>query len=309
MAGKKVLVVDDEHDIVALLKRLLELKNYKVITAYDGREAIEKMFKEKPDAVILDIMLPEMDGFEVCQRLRNDKFTHFVPIIFLSAMDEVSSKVKGMKVGADDYLTKPFDPQELEVRVEGVLRRTRAHISASPLTNLPGNISIEEEIKKRIARGEKFAVCYLDLDNFKAYNDKYGYERGDEVIQMISQILMEVVKEFGEKDDFIGHIGGDDFIIVTTPDRVDILSFQIINEFEDTIKDYYDEEDRRRGGIEVTDRKGNILKVPFISISIVVVTNEKKKLLHYGQVSEILAELKKYAKMKKGSVLLKDRRD
>lgn len=249
-----------------------------------------------------------MNGYEVCSRLKEGVFTRFIPIIMLTARGRTEDRITGIKVGTDDYLVKPFDLQELKVRVEGALRRTRAQIGANPLTGLPGNPSIEEEIKKRIEGGERFAVLYLDNDNFKSYNDKYGYAKGDKVIQLVAKILRETIERYGGEDDFIGHIGGDDFIIITSIQMADRVAMEILSRFDHLIPLEYEEEDRKLGYIKTKDRMGREIKYPLMTISIACVTNANRKITHYAQVSELGAELKKYAKSKPISIYVKDRR-
>ncbi|MDI6703756.1 MAG: response regulator [bacterium] len=309
MGKTKILVVDDEEDIATVLREVLHTKGYEVIVAREGREAIDRAMDERPDIILLDVMLPGISGYEVCKCLKENRLTHLIPIVMITAKHEVNDKVTGIGVGADDYLTKPFIFAELEARIEGILRSTRYKISTSPLTGLPGNVSIEEEIKKRMASGERFAVCQLDVDNFKAYNDKYGYDKGDEVIRFIAKVLIKVLDEYGDKRDFISHIGGDDFILVISPSRVDKICSEIISEFDKRIPLRYNEKDRKRGYIESLDRQGNLQKFPIMSISISCVTNEKRHFTHYAQVTEIITELKKYAKQHKGSIYVKERRE
>jgi diguanylate cyclase (GGDEF)-like protein len=304
----KVLIIDDEEDIVAILKKVLELKSYDVISAADGVEGIQKAKTEEPDIILLDVMIPKIDGYEVCKRLRSDRFTGLVPIIMLTAKGESYDKILGLERGADDYLTKPFDLAELEARIKGVLHHARHREAVNPLTRLPGNISIEEEIKRRLKEKKIFAVAYFDLDNFKAYNDRYGYERGDAIIQFVASIIKKVITELGLPDDFIGHIGGDDFIIVSTPDRIGKVCQSVIEEFDKTIPLHYSEADRKQGFITSKDRLGRRQKFPIMTLTTVAVSNERHRITHYAQISERAIELKRYAKKIKGSCFVMDRR-
>lgn len=308
MGQGRILLIDDEPDISTIVKTSLEHEGYEVLTATNGEEGLSKARSWLPDLILLDVMMSGMNGYEVCAKLKEGLSTRFIPIIMLTAKGEVSDKIMGIRMGTDDYLVKPFDLKELHARIEGALRRTRAQLWANPLTGLPGNPSIEEEIKRRIATGEGFAVLYLDTDNFKSYNDKYGYAKGDRVIQLVSNILKDAIKRNGGEDDFIGHIGGDDFIIITTIQRADGIAMDIISRFDKAIPLEYEEEDRRIGYIKTRDRRGRERRYPLMTISIACVTNEKRKITHYGEVSELGVELKRYAKSKKGSVYVRDRR-
>jgi len=306
----KILVVDDDKFIVKIISDCLEKEKYSVSTAHDFESAMNKIYRNTPDLILLDVVLPKMNGYEICRLLRNDTRISHVPVIMLTSKGEVGDKVTGLEAGADDYITKPFDNLELVARVRTHLRRARQEKSFNPLTGLPGNILIEEQIKHRVAETTKlFAVLYLDLDNFKAYNDVYGFLKGDEVIKLVAHVINKEVRDSGGQEDFIGHIGGDDFIAITTPDRVDDICRAVINQFDSTIPLFYSSEDRRRGHVVTKDRTNQETKYPFMSLSIAVVSNQNRPIENHWQVAEIAAELKKYAKAKKGSVYVKDRRN
>lgn len=306
----KILVVDDDKFIVKIISDCLEKEKYLVCAAHDFESAMDKIYRNTPDLILLDVVLPKMNGYEICRLLRNDTRTSHVPVIMLTSKGEVGDKVTGLEAGADDYITKPFDNLELVARVGTHLRRARQEKSFNPLTGLPGNILIEEEIKHRVAEQTKqFAVLYLDLDNFKAYNDVYGFLKGDEVIKLVAHIIDTKMRDSGGQEDFIGHIGGDDFIAITTPDRVDDICNAVINQFDSTIPLFYSSEDRRRGHVVTKDRTNQETKYPFMSLSIAVVSNQNRSIENHWQVAEIAAELKKYAKSKEGSVYFKDRRN
>jgi PleD family two-component response regulator len=304
----KILVVDDDPNIRELIVETLSEEKYLPIEARDGNEAIEICQIEKPDIIVLDVMMPDLDGLEVCLRLRGEALTSHIPIILLTAKGLLEDKIKGMETGADDYLTKPFDPLELEARIDMHLRRSVRDGEASPLTGLPGNRAIEEAIETRIRAGLKFAVCYLDLDDFKAYNDRYGFMAGSEVIKLTTQVILEALGKYGGADDFVGHIGGDDFILVTEMDKAPLISQEVIRLFDTRIPAYYEPEDRDRRCIISTDRSGKVNEFPIMTISIAIVHNTYRKLDHPGKVAQIAAELKKYAKDMEGSNFVFDRR-
>jgi diguanylate cyclase (GGDEF)-like protein len=249
-----------------------------------------------------------MNGPQVCQTLKQDLLLRHLPIIMLTGRTNLHDKVAGINSGADDYLVKPFEPEELLARVQMVLRRTAQGLEANPLTKLPGNVSIQREIESRLANQSLFAVCYADLDRFKTFNDHYGFERGDHAIRRTAHILLESVKRRGNPDDFLGHIGGDDFVIVTTPDRAEAVCQEVISLFDSSIPELYDEEDRQKGHIVHTDRQGNPIKVGLLTISIAIVSNVKHPLTHLGAIAEIGAELKGYAKQFGHSLYVMERR-
>ncbi|MCM8780667.1 MAG: response regulator [Candidatus Omnitrophica bacterium] len=304
----KILIVDDDPDIRDVLRLTLSEENYTILEAQDGEEALKIIKTKSPDLVLLDYKLPKIDGREVLHRVRKDILLRHLPIIMVTGKGDVDDKVDGIEAGADDYIVKPFEPKELLARIRMILRRTESDLEANPLTRLPGNVSILNELTRRLESQSKFAVCYIDLDKFKAYNDTYGFEHGDEVIRETARILIRVVQQCGNPDDFIGHIGGDDFVVVTTPNIVDSICQKIISSFDIAVSSFYNEMDRKRGYIIAKDRQGKEQKIPLLSISIGVVTNEFRKIQHVAQIGEIGAELKSYAKQTDKSSYVKDKR-
>jgi len=308
MPKPRILIVDDDPDILDVLEITLSEENYEIFKAQDGEEAL-RIIKSRPlDLVLVDYNMPKMNGRQVCAEVKKDVLLGLLPVIMVTGRGDVEDKVGGIEAGADDYIVKPFEPKELLARIHMILRRTERNLEANPLTRLPGNISILNEFTRSIESGALFAMCYLDLDKFKAFNDKYGFEHGDEVIRETARILIRAVKELGNKEDFIGHIGGDDFVIVTTPRAADKLCEKIIADFDGTITSFYNETDRKNGYIISHDRKGKIQKMPLMSISIGIVTNESRKIEHVAEIGEIGAELKGYAKKVGKSNFVKDKR-
>jgi len=309
MLKEKILIADDDSDILDVIRITLEAEGYEVTEAHDGQEAIEMTKKSTPDLLITDFKMPRVCGDEVCRILKQDILIQHMPIIMLTGKGEVIDKIHGINSGADDYMVKPFEPQELVARVKMVLRRTARDLDANPLTRLPGNVSIINELGLRITKNELFAVCYIDLDKFKAFNDKYGFEKGDEVIKNTARILISSVQEKGTPQDFIGHIGGDDFVVVTIPGKVDELCKKIIADFTSMVPGLYNKEDLEKGYIIGKDRQKKTRKIPLLTISIGIVTNEKRKISHVGEVGELGAELKEHAKSLPGSNYVKERRE
>jgi len=308
MAKPRILIADDDPDILDVFEITLSEENYEIVKAADGKEAL-RIIKSKPlDLVLLDYAMPKLNGRQVCQEVKKDILLRHLPIIMVTGKGDVEDKVGGIEAGADDYIVKPFEPKELLARIKMVLRRTERDLEANPLTKLPGNVSILNEFTKRLDNKSLFAVCYVDLDKFKAYNDKYGFEHGDEVIRETARILIRATKEMGNPDDFIGHIGGDDFVVVTIPVSSDKICKKIIADFEGTAPFFYNETDRKNGYIMAQDRKGQEQKIPLISISIGVVTNEFRAIEHVAQIGELGAELKKAAKRLERSNYVKDKR-
>jgi diguanylate cyclase (GGDEF)-like protein len=306
----RVLVVDDDRNLRKIIATNLELAGYTVLAAADGIEALEQIDDFEPDLVLLDLMMPRMDGYEVARRIRAHQHPPIanVPIIMLTAKSETEDKLRGFEAGADDYMTKPFGPQELLARVHAKIRRVEVDSSLSPLTRLPGNLRIEAELRRRLEKLLPFAVLYLDLDHFKAFNDVYGFTHGDEAIQLVARVTVDVVRRRGTANDFVGHIGGDDFIVVTEPERAEEVAREILDDFDRDIRGLYSAKDLRQGYIETRDRRGSLNRFPIMSLSIAIVVNDRGQLSNYAQVGEAAADLKRYAKSIAGSVFVKDKR-
>src|ERR671912_1046975 len=259
-----ILVVDDDPDIARFVEVNLRSAGYDVSVASDGEQALEKAAALRPDLVLLDVMMPRIDGFEVAQRLRRNPQTASTSIIMLTAKALSTDKVLGLTAGADDYIIKPFDPIELLARVKGTLRRAKEMRNLSPLTGLPGNIRIQEEIERQVREHHPFAVLYLDLDNFKTYNDKYGFVRGDRLIQGTARMLQDAVMAY-DQDGFVGHVGGDDFVAVVPPATAEDVATRVCERFDQDRALYYEDDDLARGFVRMEDRKGVEQDIPLVS--------------------------------------------
>lgn len=304
----RILVVDDEDDIRDVLRITLEDEGYEVTEATNGEEGLKMIESRAPDLVLLDYKMPKMTGLEVCAKIKKDLLLRHLPVLMVTGKGEIHDKIDGIDAGADDYIVKPFEPKELLARIRMVIRRTIRDLEANPLTRLPGNVSILNELSQRLAGAQPFAVLYIDLDKFKAYNDTYGFEHGDGVIKETARILIRSVQECDGKDDFIGHIGGDDFVIVTDVARAEKISAKVIELFDAAVPAFYNDADRQQGYIIAKDRQGVEKKIPLLSISIGIVTNQNRKIEHVAQIGEIGAELKKYAKSLEKSNYVTDHR-
>ncbi|MBU0504325.1 MAG: response regulator [Candidatus Omnitrophota bacterium] len=305
----KILIADDDPDIRDILKLTLSEENYEVIETANGEEALSAIQTKSPDLILLDYRMPILNGREVCRIVKKDILLRHLPVIMVTGSGEVDDLVGGIDAGADDYIVKPFEPKELLARIRMILRRSEIDLEANPLTRLPGNVSILNELSQRLENKTLFAVCYLDLNKFKAYNDTYGFEHGDEVIRETGRILIRTVQQIGSANDFIGHIGGDDFVVVTTSNKYEEMCNKIIEGFDAVSPFFYNETDRKNGYILAHDRKGIQQKIPLLSIAIGVVTNEFRTIEHVAQIGEIGAELKGFAKAVEKSNWVKDQRE
>jgi diguanylate cyclase (GGDEF)-like protein len=303
-----ILVVDDDPDIARFVEVNLRSAGYDVAVAGDGEEALERAAELRPDLVLLDVMMPRIDGFEVAQRLRKNPQTANTSIIMLTAKALSADKVTGLQSGADYYIIKPFDPIELLARVKGTLRRAKEMRNLSPLTGLPGNIRIQEEIERQVREDRPFAVLYSDLDNFKTYNDQKGFVRGDRLIQATARIIQDAVVEFGGSEAFVGHVGGDDFVAVVPPEVAEDVAKRITERFSEQLPDFYDAEDLERGHVRMEDRKGVLQDIPLVAVSVGIASTSRRGFAHYGEAVAVATEMKQFAKRDPGSSYAVDRR-
>jgi diguanylate cyclase (GGDEF)-like protein len=300
----RILLVDDDASIRAVCEEVLCNLGFAVIAAGTLGEARERMAEVRPDLLLLDVSLPDGDGFGFLEELKAERASSHLPVIFISARSDTGAKVRALKLGGDDYLVKPFDALELGARVESVLRRKETELGSSPTTQLPGSGVIEREVQGRLRAGRSFAFCYLDLDNLKAYNDYYGFAKADGVIRQTGDLLREIVRQEGAPEDFLGHVAGDDFVFIVDPSRVDRVCRRIIESFDRIIPLYYDGQDRERGYIEAEDRFGERRKFSLMSVSVVAVMADGHSQDH-AELARRAADLKKRAKAVPGSVFLR----
>jgi len=300
----RVLVVDDDEKVAAICREVLTGLGFEVEVSSCLEDAHRALRERRPDVLLLDVQLPDGDGYHFLEELKAERASGYISVIFISARTETSAKVRALKLGADDYLTKPFDALELGARVEMVLRRKEQELGASPTTQLPGSGAIEREVQRRLAERKPFAFCYLDLDNLKAYNDYYGFAKADGVIRQTGDLLREIFTQEGLSGDFLGHVAGDDFVFVTDAESVDRLCKSAVETFDRIIPLYYDKQDRERGYIEADDRYGEKRKFPIMSVSVVAVLSDGLSTDH-ADLARRAADMKKRAKAIQGSVYLR----
>jgi diguanylate cyclase (GGDEF)-like protein len=305
---ERILVAEDELHLREVLRLQLENAGFEVFEARDGEQAVEMVRKTLPDLVLLDVMMPRLDGFQVCRDLRSTFATRHIPIILLTAKTEVIDKILGLEGGANDYVTKPWESRELMLRIRNVLEWSRQQRAASPLTGLPGNLSLNGEIARRISAEKAFAMLQIDIDFFKAFNDYYGYTRGDQAIQRMAGILVDATRDCGGPGDFVGHIGGDDFVILTETGTAEAIGARVIAEFNSAVEDLYDPADLKRGYVEVLSRQHVLERVPLMSVTIALVSTDRVPISHLAQLDDIAQELKTQGKGIAGSILVSERR-
>lgn len=305
---ERILVVDDEESIRKIIAFQLKKAGYETMLGKNGREGVEMARTNLPDLILLDLMMPELDGHQVVELLKADYITSQIPIIILTAKFAKADRMAGLSAGVNDYLTKPFEMTELLVRIRNVLDWSKRQRSANPLTGLPGNVTIEEELEKVIASGGKFAVVYVDLDHFKAFNDSYGYNQGDMAIRETARILMDATKIKGCGTEFVGHIGGDDFLFIAPVETAEEIGRYVIGQFTDSLPKLVRPDDLRNGYLEVVGRSGEVDRYPILSVTLAMITNEFTPIEHVARVGDLACEVKQLGKSTRGSVFVRDRR-
>lgn len=307
MSGR-LLVADDDPYVARLIELSLSLEGFEVEVVHDGEAALAAVLRDPPDLVLLDVMMPRLDGVEVLRRIRSTPATAALPVLLLTAKSLSADKVVGLTAGADDYIVKPFDTLELVARVHTTLRRTAEVRAMSPLTGLPGNRRIEAEITRRARALEPYAVCHVDLDDFKSFNDAYGFLRGDRLLLALSACLQASVGQAGEPQTLLGHVGGDDFVVVCTPAQAEPLAHRVVVGFDQEVPAHYDAVDVGRGWLESPDRRGELRKHPLVAVSIGIAWTVGGARDHRAVVAAA-AEMKTWAKTQSGSVVGVDRRE
>lgn len=271
MSKGRILVVEDDLDISQMLRLYFDSQGYEVLTVTRGNDALEMCRKKQPNVVVLDIMLPDMDGYDVCRDLRGNLRTSHIPIIFLTQKDERSDKIAGLELGADDYITKPFDIEELKLRVQGAMRRAEATSLTDPTTALPSAKLIEEQLKQLITHDD-WAMLYIVINHIDAFTETQDIVARDDLLRFVAMNLNETVETYGTPNDFIGHTSGNDFMVVTVSDVADTIIIEFSQRFDEGVHTFYDFITRERGYVVYTDWEGNEQRAPLMDLSIGVLS-------------------------------------
>ena len=261
------------------------------------------------DLLIINLEMSLSRELDLVKTIRSDASKDLFPIIVVNDNPDIGQKIEFLTLGVDDYMHYPFNEREMFLRSKNIIKRVSKNRDVNPLTKLSGNTEIEEQISYAIQNNDDFAVLYCDLDNFKAYNDAYGFDNGDKVIKAVADVLAATINEVGTSDDFIGHIGGDDFVVVTSCDRMDVIGQTIVDKFRDRAKSFYNAHDIERGYIIAKGREDTERRYSLISISVAGVSSRVRRLICSSQVAEIAAVIKKKAKGIEGNIYIKDERN
>jgi len=292
MGKARLLVVEDDIDIGNMLKIYFSGMDFDVDVAVRGSDALEKTKQVLPHLIVLDIMLPDIDGYEVCRNLRTSMRTSHIPVIFLTQKDERSDKLQGLELGADDYITKPFDIEELKLRVQGAIRRSERESLTDPRSGLPAGRLIEEQLR-RIIRERGWALLDARVNNFEPFKDVYGFVAGDDVLRFTAMLIGEVVDEIGTTSDFIGHAGGDNFIIMTTEQKAEVMKARLKERFDHEVQTHYNFMDRQQGFVQAPTADGTTVKVPFMTLSVGIVSPSMQSFADIREITELAAEARR----------------
>lgn len=302
-----IYIIDNTQNVLNILKQIFkddvdyQFKSVKT-------EELNIALKNIPDMIIIDEDTIDVDIIELCRSIRENEDNSITPIVVISSEWEKEHRIKILEQSIEYFILKPIDREYFYYTVRNILNLLQNNRRISPLTGLPGNVQIQAEMKKRLLNKEQFAMFYFDLDNFKAYNDTYGFSNGDEIIKFTARTIVENVHKMGTEDSFIGHIGGDDFVAITGPTDYEKICKNIISDFDTYVLGYYSDEDVQKGYIEVANRRGIIEQFPLTSISIGVVEITPGRFKNTLEIGEVGAQVKHQAKSVMGSTYIINRR-
>jgi DNA-binding response OmpR family regulator len=289
MGKARLLIVEDDPDISNMLRIYFTAQGYDVDTALRGQDGVEKTRHVMPHLIVLDIMLPDIDGYEVCRIMRTNTRTSHIPVIFLTQKDERSDKLKGLELGADNYITKPFDIEELKLYVQNALARSERESLTDPQSGLPAGRLIEDQLR-RVIRNQGWSFLDIRINAFEAFKDVYGFIAASDVLRFTAMLLGEVVDEVGSDTDFIGHAGGDNFVIISSEQNGAIIKQRLKARFAEEVQTHYNFMDREQGFIQVTDKNGQVQQAPLMSLAVGLVSPSTHMFADIREITELAAE-------------------
>ena len=305
---QEIYIIDDDESSIVIFRELFKNDpEYKFISV--KTEQIDIALKNIPSLIVINEDAIDRDVVELCKKIRKDEDNTITPVIVVSSKDQKEHRVKILQESVEYYIKKPVDEQYLYYTVKNLNRLLSSNRRVSPLTGLPGNVQIHAELKKRILKQEPFSVLYVDLDNFKAYNDVYGFLKGDEIIEFTAETIIKLVNSDELENTFVGHIGGDDFVAIVPGTNCEKLCQNIIAHFDANVKKFFTERDLEKGYIEVANRRGIIEQFPLTSVSIGVVTADTGRFHNILEIGEVGAQVKHAAKSVMGSSYAVDKRN
>lgn len=288
MSKPRILVVEDDFDISNMLRIYFQSQGYEVAVAPRGGDALEMCRQQLPNIVVLDIMLPDIDGYEVCRQLRSNLRTSHIPIIFLTQKDERSDKIQGLELGADDYITKPFDVEELRLRVKNAIARATYESLTNPTTGLPSARLIEDQLR-HLLRRDNWGIVYIGIDRMEAFKEVYGFVAADEVLRYTAMVLNETADSVGTPEDFVGHIGGDDFLMITRKELVRPIVQDMTRRFSEGILTHYDFKTRQQGYLLLRNDEGKEQRVGLMELAVGAISSEDGPFTDIREITEAAA--------------------
>ena len=314
---KRILLAD--ADLLNVATTIGALKDdYHIVSVNSGADLFKQLKKNSIDMVILETSLPDMDGFDICRQLKAEEEMALMPVVFLTSVDKVAAEEKGFAAGAVEYIIKPFNAPTAQARIKNQLKLSDAikelqrlntlALDANPNTGLPGNTSILNELQRLVESTEPVCVVYADLDNFKVYNDCYGFAQGDDVISFTANVIRVAMQSHGCAESFLGHIGGDDFVLILPAEKQAAVVAEIIQRIDQGIAEFYSEEDLANGYVSAQDREGKQRKHPLISLSMGAIDLSRRKVTSAFEIVDVCTETKKLAKQRPGSNIVIDQR-
>ncbi len=292
MSKARILIVEDDFDISNMLKIFFSGLDYEVDVAPRGSDALEKTRQGLPHLIVLDIMLPDIDGYEVCRVLRTTTRTSHIPIIFLTQKDERSDKLQGLELGADDYVTKPFDIEELKLRVQNAIARSERESMTDPRSGLPSGRLIEEQLRE-IIRKDGWTFMDIRINHFDPFREVYGFVAGDDVLRFAAMLINEIVDQYGTQQDFIGHASDDNFVIITTDDSSATIGEHLTDRFNEQVLTHYNFLDREQGYILAGEADGEPEQAPLMSLTVGSVSPSQHQFADIREITELAAEARR----------------
>lgn len=293
MSKGRILVVEDDFDISNMLRIYFSGQGYEVQVAPRGGEALSMTRSQLPDLIMLDIMLPDMNGYDVCRELRTTTRTKHIPIIFLTQRGERSDRIAGLELGADDYVTKPFDIEELKLRVQNAITAARRQVNIDPKSNLPTGTLIEDHLRTLMRSDELWTYIDVKINNLDLFSEVYGFVAGDEVIRFTALLMGEIVDEIGTPEDYLGHPGRDNFVVITHADDAGRLEKRLVDRFNEEVRQHYSFIDRERGYILVPDGSQGERRVPLMNVVVGSVSTRTHQFSDIREITELAAETRR----------------